>query len=54
MTWYDNEISSSSDEEDANTTLMTSHHFDDEESEVSDSEINDIPSYDELQSAFHL
>lgn len=33
--------------------LMASHHSNDEENEVSDSEINDIPSYDELQNAFH-
>lgn len=32
---------------------MASHHSDDEENEVSDSEVNDIPSYDELQNASH-
>lgn len=43
MAWDDNEISSFSNEE-ANMALMTSHHYDDEENEVSDYEINDIPS----------
>ena len=32
---------------------MVSHHSSDEEHKVSDSEIDDIPSYDELQSVFH-
>lgn len=32
---------------------MDSHHSDDEENEVSDSESNDMPSYDELQNSFH-
>jgi hypothetical protein len=48
----DNEISSSSDDE-ANIALMASHHSSDEEHEVSDYEIDDKPSYDELQSAFN-
>lgn len=33
--------------------LMSSYHSDDEENEISDFKINDIPSYDELQNAFH-
>lgn len=32
---------------------MTSHHSDDEESEVSDSKINYIHSYDELKNVLH-
>lgn len=42
-----------SDEDHANKALMASHHSSDKEHEVSDSEIDDIPSYDELQSVFH-
>jgi len=49
--WNDNEINSSSDEE-ANMTLMASRHSNDEQ-EVSDYELNDKPSYEELQNAFH-
>lgn len=51
--WDDNEISSSSNEDHASNVLTTSHHSSDEEYEVSDSEIDDKPSYDELQSAFY-
>lgn len=54
IAWDDNDISSSSESEDdeyANLTLMASHHSDDEQ-EVSDSELNFKPSYEELQNAF--
>lgn len=53
VAWDDNEISSSSNEYHANKVLMTSHHLSDKEHEVSDYEIDDSPSYDELQNAFH-
>lgn len=56
IAWEDNDISSSSEsknEESVNMTLMASHHSDDEENEVSDSEINDKRSHEELQNAFN-
>lgn len=52
VAWDDNEISSSSDEDHACKVLMISHYSSDKEHEVSDSETDDIPSYDELQSVF--
>jgi len=55
VAWDDNETSSFSESEDdeyANLTLMASHHSDDEQ-EVSDSELNFKPSYEELQNAFN-
>lgn len=56
ITWDDNEVSSSSDSENkecANFTLIASHHSDGE-LEVSDCELIDKPSYEELQNAFWI
>lgn len=53
VAWDDNEIWSPSGEGHANKTLMASHHSIYEEYEVSDYEIDDKPSYDELQNIFH-
>lgn len=54
ITWDDNDVSSSSDSENkeyANFALMASHHSDGE-LEVSDYELIDKPSFEELQNAF--
>lgn len=53
VAWDNNEISSFSDEDHASKALMASDHSSDEEHEVSDYEIDDRPSYGELQSAFN-
>lgn len=55
MAMEDNEVSSSTDsdnKEKTNLTLMVSHHFDNNDKEVSEFEINNKPSYDELQNVF--
>jgi hypothetical protein len=49
---YDYNKTNSSSDEEANMTLMASHHSNDEQ-EVNDYELNDKPSYEELQSAFY-
>jgi hypothetical protein len=48
VAWDDNKISSCSNEDHANTALMASHHSSNEKHDISDSEIDDSPSYDEL------
>lgn len=40
-------------EDHANKVLMTSYYLSDKEHEVSDYEIDDRPSYDELHNVFH-
>lgn len=53
VSWDDHEISLFSDEDHASKTLMAFHHSSDEEHEISDYEIDDRTSYDELQSGFN-
>lgn len=53
MAWEDSEISSSSNEEQRNLVFIASHNTAYDEDEVSDCELNDKPSYEELHNAFY-